>query len=78
MIRVHVKISGILIKPQGRDRLDLEVKPNTTVKKLLLSLGYDKKQLNRIMAVVNGTLRKPDYILNDGDNVSLSIIIGGG
>jgi sulfur carrier protein ThiS len=78
MIRVHVKISGILIKPRGKDRLDLELKPDTTIKKLFHSLGYDKKHVNRIMTVVNGALRKPDYILNDGDNISLSIIIGGG
>ena len=78
MITVTVKISGPLIKPRGRDALSMELKPGTRIRNLLLKLGYDKKHIPRIMPVVNGTLQKESYILQDGDQVSLSIIIGGG
>ena len=78
MITVFVKISGPLIRPQGRDALTLEVKQGTNLRKLLLKLGYHKKHIPSIMSVVNGTLQKESYELNHGDRVSLSIIIGGG
>ena len=78
MPKVHVKISGILTRPKGKAQLDVDLKPKTTVRRLLLILGYDKKHVNRILVVVNGTLRKQDHVLEDGDVVSLSIIIGGG
>jgi hypothetical protein len=77
-ISVSVKISGPLIKPQGRDNFALELKSGTKLRRLLLQLGYDKKHIPSIMPVVNGTLQKDSYELKQGDQVSLSLIIGGG
>jgi hypothetical protein len=78
LITVIVKISGPLKRPRGRDMLTLEIKQGTNLRKLLLKLGYEEKHIPSIMPVVNCALQKESYVLNDGDQVSLSIVIGGG
>jgi len=78
LITVIVKISGPLKRPRGRDLLTLKLKQGTNLRKLLLKLGYEEKHIPSIMPVVNGALQKESHVLNDGDQVSLSIVIGGG
>ncbi|MFA5141048.1 MAG: MoaD/ThiS family protein [Elusimicrobiota bacterium] len=77
-MKVKVSIGGLLVKPRGKSEAELDLADNATVKDMLLALGYEDAHVPRIMASVNGTIRRPDYSLKDGDDVKLSILVGGG
>ena len=77
-IKVKVTVGGLLCKPLGKTEVEQTLADGATVRELLTSLGYSKEHIPRIMASVNGTIRKPDFNLSDGDDVKLSILVGGG
>lgn len=77
-MRVKVSIGGLLVNPQGKSEAELALPDGALVKDMLLALGYEHAHVPRIMTSVNGTIRRPDYALKDGDEVRLSILVGGG
>lgn len=77
-MKVRVTIGGLLTKPGGKSRVDAEVSDGATISDLLAAIGYSPEHIPRIMPSVKGTIRKHDYALSDGDEVSLSILVGGG
>ncbi|HPB31365.1 MAG TPA: hypothetical protein PLB62_07920 [Candidatus Sumerlaeota bacterium] len=78
MISVHVCVSGILLKPRGLNEFDLELARGSTVRDSLVAAGYAENHIPRIMTVVDGVLRPHHHVLESGQNVVLSIVIGGG
>ncbi len=78
MISVHASVSGVLLKPRGLKEFDLDLDQGSTVRDFLVAAGYAENHIPRIMTVVDGVLRPHHHVLESGQNVVLSIIIGGG
>ncbi|HNV69265.1 MAG TPA: MoaD/ThiS family protein [Candidatus Ozemobacteraceae bacterium] len=77
-MNVHVKIFGALQKPQGRDDFSHEIKDGATVEKLLLDLGYHPRHVSAIVVELNGKQTRHTAKLAAGDELVLSLAIGGG
>lgn len=77
-IKVEIKITSVLSRPYGKDKFQLKLKENTTVKQLLEKLGYNKEHLKIISPIVNNHYKKHNYKLKDNDKITLTMIIGGG
>ncbi len=77
-MKVRVKIFGALQKPEGKDDFPFEIKEGATVEKLLLALGYHPRHVSAIVAELNGKQTRHTAKLAEGDEVVLSLAIGGG
>ena len=77
-MKIHVKIFGALQKPEGKDDFQHEVKDGATIETLLLALGYHPRHVSAIVAELNGKQSRHTVKLKDGDEVVLSLAIGGG
>jgi molybdopterin converting factor small subunit len=77
-MNVHVIIIGALSRPSSGDDFSHSLKASSTIQDLLLDLGYYEKHLNIIMSAVNGRQKRLSYKLKDGDEVELSLPVGGG
>lgn len=77
-MKIQVKIIGALMKPAGKEDFSQEMPDQATIQDLLLKLGYHEKHLNIIMAAVNGKQKKNSTKLKNGDEVELSLPVGGG
>ena len=77
-MKIQVKIIGALTKPDGKDDFTTDLPAKATVTDLLKKLGYHEMHLSIIMAAVNGKQKKNSQVLKDGDEVELSLPVGGG
>ena len=77
-MKIRAIIGGLLEKPSGVGEMELDMREGSTVRELLAAVGYCEAHIPRIMAAVNGTIRKGEHVLKDGDEVRLSILVGGG
>ncbi|MFH2205054.1 MAG: MoaD/ThiS family protein [Elusimicrobiota bacterium] len=77
-ITVDVEIGGLLAKPQGKSAVRPTLENGAVVRDMLAAIGFKKEHIPRIVVSVNGTVRKLDFDLRDGDIIKLSILVGGG
>ncbi len=74
---VHVILVGMLRQyADGRDRLSLEGWAGRSVRQLIASLGIPSELVGAVL--VGGKLVKKDDLLQDGQEVKLIALIGGG
>ena len=73
-----VEIVGVLRKPEGKSNLTRELPEESTIHDLLVKLGYREGHLRFIIPVVNGEHRSLEFKLSDGDDVVLTLPVGGG
>jgi sulfur carrier protein ThiS len=77
-MKVQVKIIGALMKPDGKEDFLHELPDGSTIRDLLLDLGYNEKHLSMIMTAVNGKQKKHSAKLAEHDEIELSLPVGGG
>jgi len=73
-----VEIVGVLRKPEGKSNLTRELPEESTIRDLLVKLGYRDGHFRFIIPVVNGEHRPLEFKLSDGDEVVLTLPVGGG
>jgi sulfur carrier protein ThiS len=77
-MNVRVIIYGSLLRPEGKHDYVKEVAEGATVKELILALGYQPLHAASVLATVNGKQASQYMRLQEGDEVVLSVMIGGG
>jgi len=81
MIKVKIKLSGVLYSSIFTDNLNkdiLELPSKSNVETLLTELGFKKMHHRFIKVLINGKQATLDTILNDNNEINLSLLIGGG
>lgn len=77
-MNVIVKIFGLLKKPDGKEKIELDLPEGVKVRDIFKELGYERRMANFINASVNGENQRQGYELSNGDEVLLYITVGGG
>lgn len=77
-MKVKVRIIGVLKRPRGKDTFELDLPEGAKIKDLLEKSGFDSVHAAHILTAVNGDYKKHFHKLEDGDEVLLSMIVGGG
>ncbi len=78
---MQVKINAKMVKEAGEiEKIDqqLDIEWETTIKDLLLQVGYDQESLQKINVVVNGRKKGLDYELSPEDTVTVFSPMTGG
>jgi sulfur carrier protein ThiS len=78
MIHVHVRITGALAKPSGKDDLHVELPASSRIADLLEKVGYRPQHQRFIVVAVNGQQRRHSGTLCDHDEVTLLMPTSGG
>jgi len=78
-LKVRVKTYGFIAQKLG-SRLELELGEEATVKDLISKLSEKLKgfDLTQEVVLVNGKAARQDYILSDGDEVTIMPAVVGG
>lgn len=77
-IRVELEFVGAIRRPWPEQKRSLEVPAGSTIGGLLADLGYAEHEVRYLVMHVNGTKTKRAATLNDGDHLTVMLIIGGG
>jgi sulfur carrier protein ThiS len=78
VIQIKVRIKGSLKKPFGQTQFNYECAEGTTVAGLLKTFEYTEDQVRYIMASVNYDVKPHTHTLQNGDEVMLVVMVGGG
>ncbi|MEJ2745583.1 MAG: hypothetical protein P8123_07875 [bacterium] len=66
-------------KPLGQGPVDVEVGEGTTVGRFMVEkLGYDTAHVRLLSYFIGGESVKPSYVLRDGNQLKILMVIGGG
>ena len=77
-MNIRVIIFGSLLRPEGKHDYVKEVPEGASVKDLMLALGYQPQHVATILPTVNGAQASQHARLKEGDEVVLSVMVGGG
>lgn len=77
-MKIQVEITGILRRPQGQARFELELDDGTSAQQALDALGYRPHELRALRLSRAGTVLAPGDALVDGDQVLVFAAVGGG
>jgi sulfur carrier protein ThiS len=77
-MNIRVIIYGSLLRPEGKHDYVKAVPEGATVRELILALGYQPQHVATILTTINGTQASHNRKLQDGDELVLSVMIGGG
>jgi sulfur carrier protein ThiS len=77
-MNIRVIIYGSLLRPEGKHDYVKVVPAGATVRDLILALGYKPHHVMTILTTVNGVQASHHMKLKDGDEIVLSVMIGGG
>lgn len=78
MVRVEIRIKGMLKRPFGKAQMAMSCNEGTTISAVLHDLQYREDHTRYITTSVNNNLRKHNYVLKDGDELTLYMVIAGG
>ena len=78
MIQIKVRIKGSLKKPFGQAQFNYDCADGTTVADLLRNFEYTEDQVRYVMASVNYEVKPHAHTLQNGDEVMLVVMVGGG
>jgi molybdopterin converting factor small subunit len=77
-MNIRVIIYGSLLRPEGKHDYVKVVPEGVTVRELIVALGYQPQHVTTILSTVNGRQASHNMRLKDGDEIVLSVMIGGG
>lgn len=77
-MKVKVEIIGALLKTRGERRLVCELPAGSSIADLLAELAYAPMHRPHIVAAINGEICRHDTPLDEGAQVILSTLVGGG
>ncbi len=64
--------------PSKKRKKTIEFSKKTSIKTILLKVGFLETELEFLIPIVNGTRTSHDYLLQDNDHIWISLPIGGG
>jgi len=77
-MHVRVIIFGSMLRTEGKNNFLKEVRDGATVRDLIVALGYQPHHVTTILSTVNGLQASLNKPLQEGDEVVLSVMVGGG
>jgi len=77
-MKIKVSFFGPIRRPWNESSRELDLPDETTIGDLLGSLGYSRDDMRRVAVVLGGKRRRLDHVLNDGDDLRLVLLAGGG
>ena len=77
-MKINVIIMGTLTRPTGKDRFVHQCEDGTTVLQFLKSIKYDPNHIPHIITSINNEIKRHNTVLNEGDELLLTIPVGGG
>jgi sulfur carrier protein ThiS len=77
-MNIRVIIYGSLLRTEGKHNFTKDVPEGATVRDLILALGYQPQHVTTILTTVNGMQASHNMPLKDGDEIVLSVMVGGG
>ena len=80
MITVIIELVATLKNPfpSKKRKNTIELVDQVDLKQLIEYIGFEKEDIEHLVAIVNGVRVLNDYILKDGDHIFLTLPIGGG
>jgi hypothetical protein len=64
--------------PSKKRKEIIEFTEKTTIKKILLDIGFFPPELEYLIPIVNGTRTSHEYLVQNNDHIWISLPIGGG
>lgn len=77
-MKVTVSYLGPVKRAVAAQSHEQELAEPTAVQDLLFQLGYNEREQRFLIVSVNGTRVEGSTIVNDGDAVVVSLLLGGG
>ncbi len=78
-MQVHVEFIGPIARGDWAAKQDFSLDVGTVLRDFLVSIGYEREHVEHIIVVRNGKITKDlETVLEDGDHLSLSVLLGGG
>jgi len=77
-LKIKIEIVGLLKKPQNLSRFEFEMPDNSTMEDLLQKLDYSREHCRYILSIINGVRGDRHTVLSHGDEVVLTLPVGGG
>ena len=77
-IEVKVSITGVLKRPNNKNDFNIELPDNSTLRSLLYKLDYNEDHISYIIPIINGRKGDLRVVLKNGDEVILTLPVGGG
>ena len=77
-MQLTVSFVGPIKRPWPEMKREIQVEEGLTLEHLLISLGYRREDLGRVIITVNGKKRPPSAEPADGDEVCVVLLAGGG
>ena len=77
-IVVKVSIIGVLKRPNNDNDFEIELPANSTLGSLLHKLDYSEDHINYIIPIINGKKGHLRVVLNNDDESTLTLPVGGG
>ena len=81
MISITIELMAAVRNPfpnKKRKNILTELQNGLSIKDLLINVGFYKKEIDRLIPIVNGTRTTVEYQLRDGDHLWLTFPLGGG
>jgi len=76
-MKIKIEILGLLKKPRNLSNFEFEMPDNSAIEDLLLKLDYCREHCRYILAIINGRRADRHTVLSDGDEVVLTLPVGG-
>lgn len=78
-MKIHVEFIGPIQRGDWAEKQEFSVEPGTELADFLLSIGFLREHLGHIIVSRNESItRDLETVLEDGDRLSLSVLLGGG
>lgn len=78
-MQVFVEFIGPIARGDWAAKQDFSLQETTLLREFLVSIGYDREHLGHIIVVRNGRITKDlETVLEEGDRLTLSVLLGGG
>ena len=64
-MKLCIKVTGSLLRPNGKSEISYECEDNITVKGLLKRLKFSEVHIPFVRATINGILRNQNHVLHN-------------
>lgn len=78
MPRVDVEFVGPVRRPWREHRRAIDLPGGASVAGLISDLGYSENEREHVAVLINEKRAKPSRLLQEGDSVVVTVIVGGG
>jgi len=77
-VTVHVEFLGPMRRPWRERERDVDIDAGATIGELMSQLGYTEEESRFFSVTINGERGRGNQVLTHGDQVTLTLVVGGG